>query len=242
MTNLNPLKPFGFCLAAMLVSAPVLAQPVEAFLLIPSDIEGPEDTAHLHDQGYALRGSRLRLGIRADQLSKVSLKYSNPAGDETELLQNVELTAGTVVMIPSDKDWFTLDGEPGPYNFVLETGSGFTVSQKVNLLPAVSPPADLMPATEVGQMSVPRTLPAVLKANIRSAKEFKGNKIIAPEDISLRGVGGGALQEDCARCCGCGRWRGRRIWLNHLKRWNDPHELACCPRTRRRGDLFQTAG
>ncbi len=62
-----PLKLIAFFCAAMLMAAPVFAEPIETFFLIPS--EGAEATAHLHDQGYALKGSRLRLGIRADQPS-----------------------------------------------------------------------------------------------------------------------------------------------------------------------------
>ncbi len=139
MTNHAPLKMICFC-AAMLMAAPVFAQPVESFFLIPSDTEGFEATAHLHDQGYALKGSRLRLGIRADQPSKITLSYLNPAGDETELLRDIALAPGTLLLVPSEEDWFTLDGEPGPYNFVLETDSGHTVSQTVNLLPAATPP------------------------------------------------------------------------------------------------------
>ncbi len=111
MTNHAPLKIICFC-AAMLMAAPVFAQPVETFFLIPS--EGAEATAHLHDQGYALKGSRLRLGIRADQSGKITLRYFNPAGDETELLRDIELAPGTLVLVPSEEDWFTLDGEPGP--------------------------------------------------------------------------------------------------------------------------------
>ncbi len=155
MTNVAscPLKLIGFFCAAMLMAAPVFAQtnPIETFFLIPS--EGAEATAHLHDQGYALKGSRLRLGIRADQPSKINLSYLNPAGNETELLQDVELAPGTFLLVPSEEDWFTLDGEPGPYNFVLETDSGHTVSQTVNLLPAAAPPlpADLRPALEIAK-------------------------------------------------------------------------------------------
>ncbi len=96
MTNVAscPLKLIGFFCAAMLMAAPVFAQtnPIETFFLIPS--EGAEATAHLHDQGYALKGSRLRLGIRADQPSKITLSYLNPAGNETELFRDVELAAG----------------------------------------------------------------------------------------------------------------------------------------------------
>ncbi len=190
MANLAlcPVKLIGCFCAAMLMAAPVFAQPVETFFLIPGEAEA---TAHLHDQGYALKGSRLRLGIQADQSSKITLSYFNPAGDETELLQDIELAPGILLLVPSEEDWFTLDGEPGPYNFVLETDSGHTVSQTVNLLPAAAPPlpADLRPALEFGQISIPRTLPLHLKGNIRSARDFKGNKIVAPGDISLRGVG-----------------------------------------------------
>lgn len=81
MTNLKLLKFICICIA-VLVSATASAQPVETFFLIPSDTEGHEETAHLHDQGYALKGSRLRLGIQADESSKITLRYSNPAGDE----------------------------------------------------------------------------------------------------------------------------------------------------------------
>lgn len=93
-------------------------------------------------------------------------------------------------MVPGEEDWFTLDGEPGPYNFVIETDGGFRDSQTVNLLPAVGPPAPpyFEPALG-GQISIPRTLPSVLKANIRSVREFKGSQIATPGDISLRGVG-----------------------------------------------------
>ncbi len=119
MTNHAPLKMICFC-AAMLMAAPVFAQPVETFFLIPSDTEGFETTAHLHDQGYALKGSRFRLGIQTDQPSKITLSYLNPARNETELLRDVELASGTLLLVPSEEDWFRLEGEPGPYKFVLE--------------------------------------------------------------------------------------------------------------------------
>jgi S1-C subfamily serine protease len=118
----------------------------------------------------------------------MTLSYFNSAGDKTELLRDVELAAGTLVLVPSEEDWFTLDGEPGPYNFVLETDSGHTVSQTVNLLPAAAPPisADLKADGEITWM--PKEFPSQVKANLRSARDFKGSKITAPGDISLRGV------------------------------------------------------
>ncbi len=181
-----PMTLIGCVCAAMLMAAPVFAQPVETFFLIPGEAEA---TAHLHDQGYALKGSRLRLGIQADQSSKINLSYLNPAGNETELLQDVELAPGTLLLVPSEEDWFTLDGEPGPYNFVLETDSGQTVSQTVNLLPAAAPPlfADLKADGEITWM--PKEFPSQVKANLRSARDFKGSEITAPGDISLRGAG-----------------------------------------------------
>jgi len=113
----------------------------------------------------------------------------NPAGNETELFRDVELAPGTLLLVPSEEDWFTLEGEPGPYKFVLETDSGLKVSQTVNLVPAAAPPvfADLKTGGEITWM--PKAVPLEALANLRSARDFKSNKTAAPGDISLRGVG-----------------------------------------------------
>ena len=59
----------------------------------------------------------------------------------------------------------------------------------MNLVPATAPPlfADLKSGGEITWR--PKDLPFEATANLRSARDFKGNKIAAPGDISLRGAG-----------------------------------------------------
>ena len=160
----------------------------EVFVFIPG-AKGEQTSSHLHDRGYVRKGSRIRLGIRVDEPNSLTLSYRNPAGHKRGLFKDVDFDPGTFLMVPNQNEWFTMDGDPGPYTFVLEQRDGPEVTRVVNVIisDALSPELGMSTAETNHDINVTAAWPSPqeVEANLRNAKDLveRSASVTAPVGI-----------------------------------------------------------